>query len=143
LKLVPAHAGIFRILPARPAITQQALATALGTLPGRAVALADELEAKGLLERRPHESDRRSYALHLTQSGHSTLKAIGRIARDRQNAMPAGLSEGPAAATCRTFATVADQQGLIPLVHPATGVAARRAEGSLEAIAGFEGCYFL
>jgi len=59
LELIPAHAGIFRILAATPAITQQALATALGTLPSRLVAIVDELESKGLLERRPHESDRR------------------------------------------------------------------------------------
>ena len=57
--LVPAHAGIFRILSATPAISQQALATALGTVPSRLVALVDDLEARGLVERRAHESDRR------------------------------------------------------------------------------------
>jgi DNA-binding MarR family transcriptional regulator len=53
------------------------LATALGTLPSRLVAIVDELESKGLLERRPHESDRRSYALHLTEKGKANLQAIG------------------------------------------------------------------
>ena len=47
LKLTPADAGIFRILAATPAITQQALATALGTLPSRLVALIDALESRG------------------------------------------------------------------------------------------------
>jgi len=47
---MPAHAGVFRILAASPAITQQALATALGTLPSRLVAIVDELESKGFLE---------------------------------------------------------------------------------------------
>ena len=87
MKLVPAHAGIFRIPSGRPAITQQALATALGMLPSRLVALVDELESKGLVERRPHETDRRSNALHLTQSGKSTLQLIGRIAREHQQAL--------------------------------------------------------
>jgi hypothetical protein len=50
LEFIPAHAGIFRILAATPAITQQALATALGTLPSRLVAIVDDLESKGLLE---------------------------------------------------------------------------------------------
>jgi len=125
LKLVPAHAGIFRILAATPAITQQALATALGTLPSRLVALVDELESKGLLERRPHESDRRSYALHLTEAGESTLQAIGRVAREHQQALLAGLSEEEQRQLAALLQRVADQQGLIPRVHPGYGSAER------------------
>ncbi len=118
LKLVPAHAGILRIVGSTPAIAQQALATALGALPSRLVALLDELESKGLLERRPHESDRRSYALHLTEAGKSTLQAIGRVARDHQQALLAGLSEEEQRQLAALLQRVADQQGLIPLVHP-------------------------
>lgn len=118
LKLVPAHAGIFRILAAKPAITQQALATTLGTLPSRLVALIDDLESRGLLERRPHETDRRSYALHLTESGISTLQAIGRIAREHQQSLLAALSEEEQAQLAALLQRVADQQGLTPRVHP-------------------------
>jgi DNA-binding MarR family transcriptional regulator len=118
LKLIPAHAGIVRVLAATPGITQQALATALNTLPSRLVALVDELEAKGLLERRPHDSDRRSYALHLTEAGHSTLQAIGRIARDHQQTLLASLSEEEQRQLAALLQRVADQQGLIPRVHP-------------------------
>lgn len=89
-----------------PAITQQALATALGTLPSRLVALVDDLKSKGLLERRPHESDRRSYALHLTEKGQSTLQAIGRIAPEHHKLCCKHYRRGPASAfrsccTCR------------------------------------------
>jgi DNA-binding MarR family transcriptional regulator len=118
LKLVPAHAGIFRILAARPAITQQALATTLGTQPSRLVALIDELESRGLLERRPHETDRRSHALHLTEAGKSTLQAIGRIAREHQQKLLAALSEEEQAQLAALLQHVADQQGLTPQVHP-------------------------
>jgi DNA-binding MarR family transcriptional regulator len=118
LKLVPAHAGIFRILAATPAMTQQALANALGTLPSRLVALVDELESKGLLERRPNDSDRRCYALHLTPAGQSTLQAIGRVARDHQQALLAGLSEEEQQQLSALLQRVANQQGLIPRVHP-------------------------
>lgn len=121
LKLVPAHAGIFRILAARPAITQQALAMALGALPSRLVAIIDELESKGLLERRPHETDRRSYALHLTEAGRSTLQAIGRIAREHQQALLAALSDEERRQLADLLQRVADQQGLTPLVHPGYG----------------------
>jgi len=121
LELIPAHAGIFRILAATPAITQQALATALGTLPSRLVALVDELESKGLLERRPHESDRRSYALHLTEKGKATLQAIGKVAREHQQALLAALSEDEQAALAALLQRVADQQGLTRGVHPGFG----------------------
>jgi DNA-binding MarR family transcriptional regulator len=118
LKLIPAHAGIVRVLAATPGITQQALASALQTQPSRLVALVDELESKGLLERRPHDSDRRSYSLHLTDAGHSTLQAIGRIARDHQQTLLAGLSEEQQRQLTALLQRVADQQGLIPRVHP-------------------------
>jgi DNA-binding MarR family transcriptional regulator len=130
LKLVPAHAGIFRILAARPAITQQALATTLGTLPSRLVALIDELESRGLLERRPHETDRRSYALHLTEAGKSTLQAIGRIAREHQQTLLSGLSAEEQAQLAALLQRVADQQGLTPLVHPGYANAGRLAQGA-------------
>ncbi len=118
LKLVPAHAGIFRILAERSGISQQSLATALGTLPSRLVALVDELESKGLLERRPHESDRRTYALHLTEAGRSTLQAIRRIAREHQQALLAALSDEEQEQLACLLQRVADQQLLIRRVHP-------------------------
>jgi DNA-binding MarR family transcriptional regulator len=121
LELLPAHAGIVRTLAATPAITQQALATALGTLPSRLVALVDELESKGLLERRPHDSDRRSYALHLTEKGSSTLQTIGRIARAHQQSLLAALSEEEQGQLSILLQRVAEQQGLIKGVHPGFG----------------------
>src|SRR5258708_22175200 len=121
LELIPAHAGVFRILAATPAITQQALATALGTLPSRLVAIVDQLESKGLLERRPHESDRRSYALHLTDKGKSTLQAVGRIAREHQQILLEALSEEEQRTLSVLLQRVAEQQGLIKGVHPGFG----------------------
>ncbi len=118
LNLLPAHAGIFRILSATPAISQQALATALGTVPSRLVALIDDLESRGLVERRPHESDRRSHALHLTEKGTSTLGAIGRIAREHRQNLLAALSDEEQRQLAVLLQRVAEQQGLLKGVHP-------------------------
>lgn len=118
LNLVPAHAGIFRILSATPAISQQALAAAVGTVPSRLVALIDELESKGLVERRPHETDRRSYALHLTEKGKSALESISRIAREHRQDLLAALSEEEQRELTALLQRVAEQQGLIQGVHP-------------------------
>jgi DNA-binding MarR family transcriptional regulator len=82
LAQVGSHGGIVRILEATPGLTQQALANALGSLPSRLVALVDELEAKGLLERQSDDWDRRRYSLRLTEKGMATLQSIGRIARE-------------------------------------------------------------
>ncbi len=130
LQLIPAHAGIFRILAATPAITQQALATALGTLPSRLVAFVDELEARGFVERRPHDTDRRSYALHLTEAGQSTLQSIGRIGREHQKALLEALSEEEQQQLASLLQRVADQQGLIPRVHPGYGSGERPGRSS-------------
>jgi DNA-binding MarR family transcriptional regulator len=116
--LIPAHAGIFRILAATPGISQQALATALGAVPSRLVALVDDLEAKGLVERRAHESDRRTHALHLTDKGKATMETIGRIAREHRQDLLAALSEEEQGALSALLQRIAEQQGLLKGVHP-------------------------
>jgi DNA-binding MarR family transcriptional regulator len=118
LELAPPHAGIMRILGAQPAITQQALATALGMQPSRLVALVDELEARGLAERRANPDDRRSHALHLTEKGRAMLEAIGRVGREHQQALLAALNEDEQRDLAVLLRRIADQQGLAPGVHP-------------------------
>jgi DNA-binding MarR family transcriptional regulator len=116
--LSPAHAGILRILDAAPAITQQKLAGALGSPPSRLVALVDELEAKGLLERQANETDRRRYALHLTAKGKSVLQTIGNLVRVHQDALLAALSQDERQQLTALLMRIADQQGLRKGVHP-------------------------
>jgi DNA-binding MarR family transcriptional regulator len=125
LELIPAHAGILRILAATPAITQQALANSMGALPSRLVTYLDDLESKGLLERRPQEGDRRSYALHLTDAGRSVLQEIGRVAREHQQSLLAALSEEERTALAELLGRIADEQGLIRGVHPGYARGAR------------------
>src|SRR5438874_2339152 len=69
LDLSPPHAGILRALHAGAALSQQALGAMLGILPSRLVILVDELEERGIVERRDSPKDRRAYTLHLTRKG--------------------------------------------------------------------------
>ncbi len=117
-KLSPSDAGILRILGGKPGITQQALAVALGMVPSRLVAVLDDLESRGLMERRDNPDDRRRYSLYLTDKGRSTLQAIGRIAREHQEALLAALSPDEQQLLAGFLQRVADQQGLIRGVHP-------------------------
>jgi DNA-binding MarR family transcriptional regulator len=118
LKLAPPHAGILRILGSTPGITQQALATALRMVPSRLVALLDDLEARGLTERRENPDDRRSYALHLTDKGRSAVDTIGQISREHQRILLAALSEEEQRQLAVLLERVADEQGLVRGVHP-------------------------
>jgi len=116
--LSPAHAGILRFVTMAGGISQQALAEHLRILPSRLVVLIDQLEERGMLERRADPADRRSYALHLTDKGRDTMKAIGRVARDHQDALLAALSSEERDRLASLLLRVADQQGLRPGVHP-------------------------
>lgn len=126
LELIPAHAGIFRILAATPGLTQQALAVTLGTLPSRVVALVDDLESKGLIERRPQEADRRSYALHLTEKGRTMLQAVGKVAREHQQNLLAALSSEERETLAGYLERVAEEQGLKRGVHPGYATLGRK-----------------
>jgi len=118
LGLSPPHAGIFRVLSANPGLTQQALGTILGILPSRLVILVDELEERGLLERRDTPEDRRSYALHMTAKGRETLDHIGRVAREHDAAVCAALSDKEREQLASLLGRIAGEQGLTPGVHP-------------------------
>src|SRR5579872_2166678 len=67
--LKPPHVGILRVIDQADGLSQQALGERLGIFPSRLVAIVDELERLGLIERRHNPTDRRSYALYLTKTG--------------------------------------------------------------------------
>src|SRR5215831_6794824 len=82
LRLTRPHAGILRLIALTPGLSQQELARRLAILPSQLVSLLDELQERGLIERRQDATDRRTYALHLTKSGCDVAEQIGRIARE-------------------------------------------------------------
>jgi len=91
--LTPRMWGALNVLRAEGPITQHALCRAVGMDPSTMVATIDELEAKGLVERRAHPSDRRAHALHITGPGEETL-ALGReLARQAQDDLLAALNQ--------------------------------------------------
>ena len=119
--LQPAHAGILRLVQASEGLSQQTLGNELRVLPSRLVVLIDELEERGLIQRRDHPTDRRSYALYLTDKGRETLKAIGRIAREHQDSLCAALNDDERGQLATLLRRIAEDQGLRPGVHPGFG----------------------
>jgi DNA-binding MarR family transcriptional regulator len=118
LGLRPAHAGILRVIWQADGLSQQALGEKLGMFPSRLVAVLDELEKSGLVERRDSPADRRSYALYLTGAGREALERIGRVSREHQDALCAALDESDRAQLAVLLTRIAAEQGLTPGVHP-------------------------
>jgi DNA-binding MarR family transcriptional regulator len=118
IDLTPPHAGILRAIAAEPGRSQQALSGQLGLLPSRVVAYVDELEDRGYVERRRNPDDRRLHALHLTASGKKVITKIGELGRQHDRLLTAGLDSQQRDTLHRLLATIAEQQGLTPHVHP-------------------------
>lgn len=73
---------------ARGPMSMRELADALGIDPPNATALVDDLEAQGLVRRRPHPGDRRAKLVEATRKG----KALARRADAILAEPPAGLA---------------------------------------------------
>ena len=73
LELKPHHAGLLRMLGSNPGLSQQELCDIFGIFPSRLVVLLDQLERRGLMERRADSSDRRGHRVHLTKAGRKQL----------------------------------------------------------------------
>jgi DNA-binding MarR family transcriptional regulator len=85
--------GVLNVLAAQPGLSQQALGAEVAMDPSSVVAAIDELERQGRVERRRDPSDRRAYALYLTDEGDRTL-ARGRVlAREAHDELLAPLGE--------------------------------------------------
>jgi len=80
LELEPGEFALLRAVAASDGEAQHALAERLHISPSWMVAVVDELEKRGLLERRPHARDRRVRNLHLTAAGKKLLKQAERQA---------------------------------------------------------------
>jgi DNA-binding MarR family transcriptional regulator len=118
LDLEPAEAGLLRQLASCEGETQQVLASAMVTSPSRVVALLDQLAAKGCVERRPHPSDRRARAIHLTPAGRALLGRLATAGRRHEEAMCEGLSDDDREHLRELLSKLAAARGLVAGVHP-------------------------
>jgi DNA-binding MarR family transcriptional regulator len=116
--LKPAQAGLLRLVTWEPGQSQQALAAKLGTPPSRLVPLVDELEERGLIERRRDPADRRHYALYLTDDGTRFMKQLGQIGAAHEDDICAPLSPAERSQLHDLLSRLADHQGLSVGVHP-------------------------
>jgi DNA-binding MarR family transcriptional regulator len=129
LRLSPPHAGILGVLRKSGGLSQQGLAEVLHMHPSGLVAIIDELEERGLVKRRDSLDDRRTYELHLTDKGQTSLRGIGSIAQEHDESLCAALSPREREQLTGFLQRIADEQGLTPGVHPGFSRLGHRQKG--------------
>jgi DNA-binding MarR family transcriptional regulator len=118
LNLHPRHFGMLSQLAANEGQSQQALSIALGIHRSAVVALVDDLEHRGLAERRRHPADRRAYALYLTPRGRELLAELERAAGQDEAELLTALDASERSQFISLLQRVAESQGLTAGVHP-------------------------
>lgn len=118
LDLTPAQAGLLRLLAHTPGRSQRELADVLGMPPSRFVPFADDLEERGLLERRKNPRDRRLNVLFLTENGAELLSRLRVEAAAHEEQICAALAPSEHQQLTGLLRRLAQQQGLRPGIHP-------------------------
>jgi DNA-binding MarR family transcriptional regulator len=91
-ELTPGQFGVLVVIDANPGLSQTQLGNALGIDRSTVVAVIDRLESRGLVARRPAPNDRRSHALHLSDSGKATLRRLTERVRAHERQIARDLS---------------------------------------------------
>lgn len=123
LGLEPRHVGLLRAVAAAEGKSQQVLGQQLRITPSRMVALVDDLERRGLAERRPNPADRRAHALHLTADGCRLLDRALQAAAEHENELCADLDPSERRQLAALLRRLAAGQDLPIGTHP--GLAGR------------------
>ncbi|WP_051178186.1 MarR family winged helix-turn-helix transcriptional regulator [Nocardia concava] len=118
MDLTPAQAGLLRLLIAQPGRSQRELADELGMPPSRFVQFADQLEGRGLIERKRNPEDRRQHALYLTGAGRAKLGELAAVAREAEEHLCRSLTPEEHKQLSELLVRIAADQGLTPGVHP-------------------------
>jgi len=90
-KITPGQYGVLALIGANDGLSQSALARALGIERSTMVAVIDGLETRGLVDRHPSETDRRSNELSLTPKGRALTDKLGPMVEDHEARMAEGL----------------------------------------------------
>jgi DNA-binding MarR family transcriptional regulator len=118
LDLYPPQFRVMNAVDAAEGQSQQAIAEASGAPASRMVAIVDELEQRGLVERRPHPSDRRMRTLYLTGDGHELLGRGRKVALECEAEIAEGMSQADRDRLVRLLQKLVDAQDLGVGVHP-------------------------
>jgi DNA-binding MarR family transcriptional regulator len=109
---------ILRHVAADEGRTQSSLSASLAVPPSRIVAIVDELERRGLVERQANPTDRRANALRLTGRGRRLLDELSAISQAHEAEICAGLPESDRQRLIELLEAIVSKQGLVRGSHP-------------------------
>jgi len=118
LGLQPRHFGLLAHLAEGEGRSQQQLADALAIHRNVMVGLVDDMEGRGLVERRRHPSDRRAHAVFLTAPARALLAEARRIAAEYELELLTPLEDSDRTALMALLQRLARHAGLNPDIHP-------------------------
>lgn len=84
LQLRPVYFSILTIVGENPGLSQMALSQVIGVVRSALVPMLDGLESRGLLDRTPSKTDRRSHALYLTPEGKALLERAEALVQEHE-----------------------------------------------------------
>ena len=116
--LQPPLFRVHNLVDAAERRSQQAIGEAIQVPPSRMVALVDELEERGLVERRPNPADRRIRALFLTRKGRQKLARGREIASAHEEQLTVGMATADRESLTRLLQQIVDTQTIGRGVHP-------------------------
>ncbi|HEY2714803.1 MAG TPA: MarR family transcriptional regulator [Solirubrobacterales bacterium] len=117
IDLQPPLFRVLNLVDAAEGRSQQEIAKAVAAPPSRMVAFVDELEKRGLVERRADPRDRRIRALYLTPAGREALERGREVAHQHGEELARGLTEAEHAELVALLRKVVEAQ-LGAGVHP-------------------------
>jgi len=126
LGIAPNHFGLLSHLERGEGSTQQRIADALGLHRKVMVGLLDDLERRGLVERRRHPGDRRAHAIYLTAAARELLPRAREVADRHEDELLAALDDGERAQLIAVLQRLVDPTENPPGVHPGLRQAAGR-----------------
>lgn len=90
--LRPVDFSVLTLIAHNPGITSRQLCAALDILPPNLVGMIKSLDKRGLIERRPHPTDRRAQGLHLSPAGKKLQKSAQTTATRLESDVASRLS---------------------------------------------------
>jgi len=110
----PAQYAVLLVIERNPGLRQSQVSSALGIKRANLVALLDSLENRGLAKRVPVETDRRSYALHLTEGGEALMHKLRALSDAHERRVAAKIGEDGRRELLRLLNGVNDAVGPAP-----------------------------
>lgn len=110
----PRQFALLRAISFSEGLSQQALGERLQIPASRMVAIVDDLEQRGLVERRQNPDDRRARALYLTQAGKQLFEQAFAAAVAHQQAVSAPLTDSEREQFAALLTKVAGGLGVTP-----------------------------